>query len=285
MMLLDVLREFVWAPVLPESLDGKPLATKISELFWEFPYDRLPENRLVALSLRPEVVLICAILYLVSKPPLKALAKAVGFDGKSEVFRMAIAVHNASLAAFSAVVMFHSWSIVGNHLMEYGVESTYCDQDGSLWASGHGAWSTIFYLSKYWEFVDTWILVLKGKTASFLQVYHHTGIVVIMWGGVASQSSWLWWVVLLNSFIHTIMYTYFLIKTIYPKIEIKSAKYLTQAQIGQFFIGIFGTLGILLMGSRCASQASRMSLAILQLYVMGLVGLFLAFAAKKYKKK
>jgi hypothetical protein len=50
------------------------------------------------------------------------------------------------------------------------------------------------------------ILILKGKEASFLQVYHHTGIAFIMWEAVCSQSAWLQFVTLLNSLIHTIMY-------------------------------------------------------------------------------
>ena len=51
------------------------------------------------------------------------------------------------------------------------------------------------------------ILILKGKQASFLQVYHHTGIAFIMWAAVCSQSAWLQAVTLLNSVIHTLMYT------------------------------------------------------------------------------
>ena len=50
------------------------------------------------------------------------------------------------------------------------------------------------------------ILILKGKEASFLQVYHHTGIAFLMWEAVCSQSAWLQFVTLFNSVIHTIMY-------------------------------------------------------------------------------
>lgn len=34
-------------------------------------------------------------------------------------------------------------------------------------------WSYIYYLSKYYEFLDTVILALKGKPLSFLHVSHH----------------------------------------------------------------------------------------------------------------
>lgn len=105
-----------------------------------------------------------------------------------------------------------------------------------------------------------------------------------MWGGVASQSAWLVWVVLLNSIIHTLMYIYFFIKTIWPKTVIKSAKYLTSLQIAQFVTGITGTLGVVYMGDSCDTTSSRFVLLCLQAYGVGLIILFSQFAAKKYKK-
>jgi hypothetical protein len=195
----------VWRPDVPESVDGAPLVTKILE-FFDFPYERLPENAFVATLMRPEIVVCLALLYLVSKKPLQVFVRASGWNPKNDAFRMFIAVHNLALAIFSAVCAYNSWPIVIQHFRTRGFIATYCDQDGSLWTtSGLGAWSTLFYISKYYEFLDTWILVLKGKEASFLQVYHHTGIVLAMYGGVASQSAWLIFVVLLNSVIHTFM--------------------------------------------------------------------------------
>ena len=179
------------------------------------------------------------------------------------------------------------WYDCYGNLCSYGFYDTYCDPNGTLWepSTGFGAWAFIFYISKYWEFVDTWILVLKGKKPSFLQVYHHTGICFCMWVGTLSQSSWLITVVLLNSVIHTLMYTYFLIKTISPETQIKSAKYLTKAQIGQFFTGIFYSFAILFLGDTCNSQSSRFGLACLQVYGYGLIALFVAFSKRKYAKK
>lgn len=176
---------------------------------------------------------------------------------------------------------FHYHSIENR----YGAFENYCDPNGTLWHSGFGAWSVIFYVSKFWEFVDTWILVLKGKKPSFLQVYHHTGIAFCMWVGVLSQSSWMVSLVLLNSVIHTLMYTYFLIKTISPTTQIKSAKYLTKAQIGQFFTGIFYSAGVLLKGEECETQSGRFGLTCMQVYGYGLIALFMAFSKRKYQKK
>lgn len=127
----------------------------------------------------------------------------------------------------------------------------------------------------------------KGKHPSFLQIYHHVGIVISMWGGVASHSAWLLIVVLLNSVIHTFMYTYFFIKTVYPRTEIKAARYLTSAQIGQFITGIL-IQGSFIMGDeagQCDTPASQFMCAFIIAYAVGLIFLFKAFAAKKYKKE
>lgn len=273
----------VWRPEIPESIDGLPLATKISDLFFDFPYDRIPADPISQYVLRPENVIKLLIFYLVSKPIFVAIAKMI--DPKAAWFKYSVAIHNFLLAVFSFVVAANAWPVVLGHYKTYGGFETYCDPNGTLWASGFGAWSYIFYVSKFWEFVDTWILVFKGKDPSFLQVYHHTGIAFCMWVGTLSQSSWLVPVVLLNSIIHTLMYTYFLIKTISPTTQIKSAKYLTKAQIGQFFMGIFYSAAVLFMGEECDTQSSRFGLGCLQVYGYGLIGLFMAFSKRKYKKK
>jgi len=279
----------IWRPTsFSESADGRPLVTRAAELFdaGQFPYDRLPsEDRpVLALFLRPYVVYALIVLYVVSDRPIEIFRKVVGLDSRGVAFRSFVALHNLALAVFSLVVAYNSWGVVLLHLSRRGFDAVYCDRDGTLWSGGLGAWATIFYLSKFYEFLDTWILVLKNKRASFLQVYHHAGIVFAMYGAVASQSAWLLWVVLLNSVIHTLMYAYFFIKTVSPQVDIPQAKYLTMAQIGQFLTGIFSTLGVLWMGEACDTQSSRFSLACLHAYGLGLIALFVSFANRKYKE-
>lgn len=273
----------IWRPTMPESIDGTALATNLSDLHTSFPYHRLTSNPVLDFLLRPEGVIVMLIFYLVSKSIVKELQKSV--DPKARWFIASIAVHNFGLAVFSAIVAYNTWPIFFGHWYNHGLFDTLCDLEGTLWSSGFGSWATIFYVSKYYEFIDTWILILKGKKPSFLQVYHHMGIAVCMWLGIVSHSAWLLQIVLYNSVIHTLMYTYFFIKTIDPKIEIKSAKYLTMAQIGQFFIGISGSSTILTFGDSCNSVSSRFGLAVFLAYGSFLAALFIAFAQRKYKVK
>lgn len=152
---------YAWRPEVPTSKDGEPLAVSIEDLYFQFPYERV-EDGFVGWTIRPEVMILLILAYVVSKPGLTALVKSSGFAGKSKGFVMAVAAHNFGLAVFSGVVMVNSWSLVLSHLSNEGFDAIYCDRDGSLWGkSGLGSWATIFYVSKYYEFVDTWVLIFK----------------------------------------------------------------------------------------------------------------------------
>lgn len=76
---------------------------------------------------------------------------------------------------------------------------------GRMWNEGLAFYGWLFYLSKFYEVVDTFIILAKGKKSSLLQTYHHTGAMLSMWAGIRYMSPAIWLFVALNSFIHTIM--------------------------------------------------------------------------------
>jgi hypothetical protein len=78
-------------------------------------------------------------------------------------------------------------------------------QPGRLWTEGLAYYGWIFYLSKFYEVLDTFIILAKGKPSSTLQTYHHAGAMMCMWAGIRFMSSPIWIFVLVNSFIHAIM--------------------------------------------------------------------------------
>lgn len=147
----------LWRPSFPDSIDGKPLATTVGQLFVDFDYDRLPSNRWIAVWLRPETTAALLLFYVVvSKPLTVFLRDKLALNPKGTALRNFIALHNLALAVFSFVTAWNSWGIVLMHYFERGVFDSYCDTEGHHWNSGLGAWSFIFYISKYYEFVDTW---------------------------------------------------------------------------------------------------------------------------------
>lgn len=104
----------------------------------------------------------------------------------------------------------------------------------------------VFYVSKYYEFWDTFIMLIKGNLnqVSFLHVYHHASTCFIFWwvcnkapGGDA------YFCIMLNCWVHTVMYTYYFLTTIIKnpadrKRYLWWGKYLTQFQMAQFFANL-----------------------------------------------
>jgi hypothetical protein len=76
---------------------------------------------------------------------------------------------------------------------------------GRLWNEGLAFYGWFFYLSKFYEVLDTAIIIAKGKRSSTLQTYHHAGAMMCMWSGIRYMSPPIWMFVFVNSGIHALM--------------------------------------------------------------------------------
>jgi hypothetical protein len=76
---------------------------------------------------------------------------------------------------------------------------------GRMWNEGLAFYGWIFYLSKFYEVLDTFIILAKGKMSSTLQTYHHAGAMMAMWGGIRYMAAPIWLFCFFNSFIHSLM--------------------------------------------------------------------------------
>jgi len=76
---------------------------------------------------------------------------------------------------------------------------------GRLWNEGLAFYGWIFYLSKFYEVLDTLIILAKGKFSSTLQTYHHAGAMMCMWSGIRYMSPPIWIFCFVNSGIHAMM--------------------------------------------------------------------------------
>ena len=139
--------------------------------------------------------------------------------------------HNVFLSLLSGIMFFSlAWSYFNNS--ESGFELFCRPQDWSF-PSSIQFWVYIFYLSKFYEYLDTLILVLKKRDVSFLQFYHHTIVPWIVWTFVRSNCALTVQGVLWNSGVHTIMYYYYALGSLGYR-DIWWKKYLTLIQILQF---------------------------------------------------
>lgn len=76
---------------------------------------------------------------------------------------------------------------------------------GRLWNEGLAFWGWMFYVSKFYEVLDTFIILAKGKRNATLQTYHHAGAMLCMWAGIRYMSPPIWMFVFINSAIHAMM--------------------------------------------------------------------------------
>ncbi|KAB8297304.1 hypothetical protein EYC80_002659 [Monilinia laxa] len=108
---------------------------------------------------------------------------------------------------------------------------------GRLWNEGLAFYGWFFYLSKFYEVLDTVIILAKGKRSSTLQTYHHAGAMMCMWAGIRFMSPPIWMFVFVNSGIHALMYTYYTLTAFSVPIPQALKRSLTTMQIIQFLVG------------------------------------------------
>ena len=147
----------------------------------------------------------------------------------------------------------------------------------------YGYWSWLFYISKFYEFADTYIVIWKGRRPIFLQKFHHIGAVIGMWWVITTRSTCGYIFVVFNSFIHSIMYLYYALTTWKIRIPFKSI--ITMLQMTQFVTGM--SLGIvqLIFFGECLTFGDRITIWYHEIYVGSLFILFRLFFKKTYSKK
>lgn len=148
----------------------------------------------------------------------------------------------------------------------------------------------LFYVSKAWDFWDTIFIVLgkKWRQLSFLHVYHHITIFMFYWlNSRVFYDGDIYLTIVLNGFIHTVMYTYYFIcmHTRDPKtgksLPIWWKSSLTAMQMVQFITMM--SQGSYLLYSGC-SNASQRIVATYVVYILSLFVLFAHFFVNSYMK-
>lgn len=212
-------------------------------------------------------------------------------------FKAFVFGHNFLLMAFSFVVFYYTFPLLVANYLRRPFLDAFCDKKGVIYSHGFGFWTWVFYVSKYYEIVDTAILLAKGKRVSFLQSFHHAGAIMIMWLLADIRHTCSWSFVTVNSFVHTVMYFYYNLTIL--GIQPKWKKTLTNIQITQFLAGIgVACCYPFIPGCICEDsiapnhisrllgittrQSSYVALVLVLSYVVSLVGLFLNFSRKTY---
>jgi hypothetical protein len=121
----------------------------------------------------------------------------------SDLLQRLSIIHNAGLVLFSAGIFISLSAVLVEKGLAFSTVHYFRNPRFDLLI-------LLFYLSKYYEFFDTFLLYLKGKEPIFLQKYHHIGAVIVWHLCYVYKVDAIWMSSFVNSFVHTIMYFYYL---------------------------------------------------------------------------
>jgi fatty acid elongase 3 len=200
-----------------------------------------------------------------------------------------LVAHNIFLCVLSLAMTLGTLVEVILAVNRFGLQDTYCSGvntgrpnvffTGRIWF-----WGFIFYLSKYYELLDTLFIVAKRRPLTFLHVYHHIVIIALALGFMRSRMTFYLNGIITNATIHTFMYYYFWQQSLGRNVWWK--KYLTKAQIVQFFWGLSSFLPYpIVCGTQFSLDAivTRQWLAN-QLVMISFILLFTHFYHNTYKE-
>eukprot|EP00388_Colpodella_angusta_P025438 GDKK01002661.1.p1 GENE.GDKK01002661.1~~GDKK01002661.1.p1 ORF type:complete len:314 (+),score=46.87 GDKK01002661.1:60-1001(+) len=124
----------------------------------------------------------------------------------------------------------------------------------------------VFYISKLLEYTDTYIMVLKHnyRQVSFLHLYHHTSIVVVVYSYlIIAPGGDSYWCSMVNSGVHVVMYLYYLLNLLFREGPVKrflqaNKLIITFGQLTQFVLNLVQALFIIFVASPRRFPASIM---------------------------
>uniref|UniRef100_A0A7S3DFA5 Elongation of fatty acids protein n=1 Tax=Palpitomonas bilix TaxID=652834 RepID=A0A7S3DFA5_9EUKA len=167
-------------------------------------------------------------------------------------------------------------------------EVLFCDADHAVVNKGRlYFWVYVFYISKFYELLDTVLLVLKKKELIFLHVYHHAITMILVWVCLESKMPVQWSCELLNSGIHILMYYYYAASA--AKIQVWWKKYITTFQIIQFiltiFVQVYSMYYAYFISPRPCPSFDTYANEFGMFVIISFLLLFIDFYRKTYKKK
>jgi len=126
------------------------------------------------------------------------------------------------------------------------------------------------------------LLRKKEDQITFLHVYHHCSVILLWWIGARFVPGGdAYWSSMQNSFVHTLMYSYYLLAAL--DIQVWWKKYITKLQMYQFFMNMVHTATALIFPN-CGTIPLWMAKGMI-LYMSSLLVLFYHFYTKAYHEK
>ncbi|XP_055374697.1 elongation of very long chain fatty acids protein 7 [Condylostylus longicornis] len=207
-------------------------------------------------------------------------------DRKPFELKNTLLIYNAFQVIFSIILWWEGFEAGWRKNYSYRCQPVYYGTDKPHeMKMARAVW--LYYLAKISELLDTVFFVLRKKQRqiSFLHLYHHTLMPVCAFVGVKYFAGGHGTLLgCINSFIHILMYAYYLLAALGPNVQkyLWWKRYLTQMQIIQFLIVFVHTLQVQFQPD-CAFPKS---IAALLTFNAGLFTyMFSSFYIQSYRKE
>ena len=158
-------------------------------------------------------------------------------DKPAYFLRRPLAMWNAGLAAFSILGFLTMAPPLLRHVREKGFAHTTCN-DVMYREPPCALWALLFVLSKLVEFGDTLFIVLRKTPLNFLHWFHHITVFSYCAYNVTQQDPTGDWFGTVNFFVHSVMYSYYVLKASGLRMPRLVAQSVTLLQLVQFALGL-----------------------------------------------
>lgn len=274
------------------GVDPNALVKELSTTILHFFNPQLSDSEritkdwtLVSLSSALTIVIAYLLFVGIGTVILKAIygkAEPPSFKGgviakfKNEPILILAAIYNLTQVLLCAYMIYAT-------VMEY-IDAAYspiCNAFNSK-ASGMAKILWIFYASKAFDFLDTVFIVMRRKWRQliFLHMYHHCSIFLVYWLNInAGYDGDVYYTIVVNSFIHFVMYGYYEATTFNITVPKIIKKLVTNMQRIQFVTMNIQAIYILVMGCPYPNRITWFYL----FYIISLFALFTQFSNREYK--
>ncbi|KAF7990962.1 hypothetical protein HCN44_000767 [Aphidius gifuensis] len=148
-----------------------------------------------------------------------------------------LTIWNTLLATFSIIGFTRTAPELIHTLRNYGLYHSVCVPSFIEQDRVSGFWTWMFVLSKLPELGDTMFIVLRKQPLIFLHWYHHITVLLYSWFSYTEYTSTARWFVVMNYFVHSIMYTYYALKAMRYSPPKFISMVITALQLLQMVIG------------------------------------------------
>ena len=153
--------------------------------------------------------------------------------------RTPLVMWNTGLAAFSLLGTLTLLPPMATALWQEGVGYSVCQRVVYGTSSQpRNLWAFLFVLFKVVELGDTVFVVLRKTPLNFLHWYHHITVMLYCWFHYTVNPGVANWFILLNFFVHSVMYTYYAVRASGYRVSPSVMQAITGLQLSQFVVGI-----------------------------------------------